>query len=216
VLLCSARAAKEKKFWERSKKLASYHRVLRKEGFEPSGSERPDPSSAAAAAPAAVPSLAPEVFATGAIEPMSLLQEKARQSQKQKKRARPEAAEGDKAAAGAAAGESTAAAAAPAASGSSLVRAPLSNDMPDFKRRRLAPKELAALKAEKAAAKALAQKQLEEQRAAQAERRRTVHAMHTEKTRKGQPVLGSQMQLLVEKMQKQKAAAAAAAASTKK
>lgn len=185
--------------------------MLRREGLDAgaAGGERTGPPSASASA---IPTLQPEVFAV-ANDPLALIPQ---ESHNKKKRVRasdaPESGSAD-AAAGAGSGGAAAAAAAPGAGGGSSMRSssgPLDAEMPDFKRRRLAPKELAKLKAEKAAAKAAAQAKLEADRAAQMARRREQYAMHTEKTARGQPVLAKQMQLLVEKLQKQKESAAAA------
>jgi len=206
---CLPATAKEQKFWEKSKKLRTYHRVLRREGLDAgaAGGERSGPPSASASA---IPTLQPEVFAV-ANDPLALIPQ---ESHNKKKRVRAsDAAEGGSADAAAAGAGSAAAAAAAAPGGGSSMRSstgPLDSQMPDFKRRRLAPKELAKLKAEKAAAKAAAQAKLEADRAAQMARRREQYAMHTEKTARGQPVLAKQMQMLVEKLQKQKESAAAA------
>jgi hypothetical protein len=66
------RVAKEHKFWEKSKKLRTYHRILRKEGFEqPSagvsvkGSTSDDFNFPDTGAQPSIPSLQPEVFAAG-------------------------------------------------------------------------------------------------------------------------------------------------------
>lgn len=83
-------------------------------------------------------------------------------------------------------------------------------DEPDFKKRRLTPAELAALRLEKKRAWEQKQKDI----VTQQEKRREKHTLLTQKTSKGQPVLANQMEMLLEKLQKKAAAKANPSSST--
>jgi hypothetical protein len=74
------------------------------------------------------------------------------------------------------------------------------------KRRRLGADEIAELKREKERKRSEREAAKAKERAQAAVRRANAHRMHTEKTSKGQPALNRQMEMLVQKLQKQKAA----------
>lgn len=218
-------AAKEKKFWDKSKRLREYHGLLRAEGFEKKGDAdasqqgmedeakdqqqqaRPAKkahtaaASSSASAASSIPTLLPEVFAA-TNDPLALIPSESHN--KQRKRPRLDL---NGAAAAAAAGDSSSATARSAAS----MRAggPLDPSMPDFKRRRLTAAEKAEIVAAKHARHEAKRALLTEK----VDQRRDRHTKLTERTTRGQPVMKNQVEYLLEKLQKQAAAASSAAAA---
>jgi hypothetical protein len=182
--------AKEQKFWDKSKKLRSYHRLLKKEGLESRTSSRDDSIPADYVPSTALRAANPDSVFAATEDSFS----KVPAGRPKKKRAREEhaAVEGGDA----------------AASSGSAPRAALPSE-PEFKKqRRLTPAELAALKEEKRRAWEQKQKDI----VTQQEKRKERHTLLTQKTTRGQPVLKNQMEYLLEKLQRQ----AAAASTTKK
>jgi hypothetical protein len=213
------RVAKEKTFWEKSKKLRSYHRLLKKEGLErddikrvKGGAQPQEDGGDDADNDAEMPSTTPADYvpstALHAADPNAVfaVQEdrfsKAPEGRKkQEKRKRSDVMEegGDAAASSSAVG----------ASG----RPALPSDGPDFKKqRRLTPAELAALREQKKKAWEEKQQKVVEQQV----KRKEKHTLLTQKTDRGQPKLNNQMQHLLEKLQKQAEAAKTATPAMKR
>lgn len=210
------RVAKEKDFWEKSKKLRSYHRMMKKEGIErddvprvkrgahqqhdgDEGDEemapRVDLTPASYVPSTALRAADPnQVFSVGpALDAFA----RAPQNRPKKEKRKRDEADGS-AAAGGAGADAGAASSVVGASGRAALPAG-----PDFKKaRRLTPGQVAALREEKKKAWADKQRRVVDQQAKRKER----HTLLTEKTDRGQPKLNNQMQHLLEKLQKQAAA----------
>ena len=207
------RVAKEKDFWEKSKKLRSYHRLLKKEGLErddirrvKGGQQQPDGDDDDDQKDSEMPSTTPADYvpstALRAADPNAVFAvredrfSKAPEGRKKKeKRKRNEEGGVGDASGGSAHGASSSI----GASG----RPALSSDEPDFKKtRRLTPGELAALREQKKKAWEEKQQKVVEQQV----KRKEKHTLLTQKTDRGQPKLNNQMQHLLEKLQRQAAA----------
>lgn len=183
--------AKEQKFWDKSKKLRSYHRLLKKEGVEARDAPRSSTSGADDTNTTALGYVPSTSIARANPDAIFAAQEDSftrtpTQRPKKKRTREPASSEGaDESANGASASSAAAA------------------EEPEFKKqRRLTPTEIAQLKAEK-------KRQWEEKQAnviVQQEKRKERHTFLTQKTSRGQPVLANQMEVLLEKLKKQAAA----------
>jgi len=173
------RVAKQKKFWEKSKQLRKYHRLLRHEGYEKSAADSsPSIAVSASSIQPPVPSIPQpsnpdDIFHSAG--PQLLPKDDGRQwGVKQKKKKRDENDDGED-----------------------------GNDDDSAsskkKKRRLTEEEVAQLRAEKEAARANRERELEQA----AERRREKFSALTQRTKKGQPVMANQMEYLLQKLKKQ-------------